>query len=187
MREPSAKASHWLAFAWGLAESTFFFLVPDILSSRLVLQDRRAGFAACRWSLAGALLGGCALFLLGRNPALATPLLHAFDFIPGINPALMEQARQGLEQQGATALFAGFIGGIPYKLYALQAAGTGLGLGQFLLASAVARLSRFILITMLAWGAGRLLLRKFASDTILRVHAAAWITFYLFYFWRMGI
>lgn len=181
------RSGRWLAFGWGLAEATFFFVVPDVLSSRLVLRDTKNGFTACLWSLAGALLGGVVLFVLGRNPATAEVLLRAFDLIPGIQPALMAEARRSLEQSGAAALFAGFIGGIPYKLYAVQAAGTGMGLPVFLAASAAARLSRFLLSTTLAWGIGRLLLHKLAPAALLRVHAAGWCCFYAVYFWRMGL
>ena len=176
-----------LAFGWGLAEATFFFIVPDVLSTRLVLTDRRAGFAACGWSLAGALAGGCLLFVLGRNPEAAARLLSVCDAIPGIQPAVIAQAGQGLDQHGAAALFGGFVAGIPYKLYAIQAAGAGMGLGTFLIASAGARLSRFLLTTCLAWGLHRLLLHKLAPVAILRLHAAAWAAFYLLYFWRMGL
>lgn len=187
MSATAGRGARWLAFGWGLAEATFFFVVPDVLSSRLVLRDTKAGFAACLWSLAGALLGGCALFFLGQNPATAEALLRAFDHILGIQPALMAEARSGLEQSGATALFAGFIGGIPYKLYAVQAAGAGLGLPVFLAASTASRLSRFLLSTAFAWATGRLLLHKLAPAALLRVHAASWCLFYAVYFWRMGL
>ena len=187
MNPASGGRAQWFAFAWGLAESTFFFLVPDVLSTRLVLQDRRAGFAACASSLGGALLGGFLLFMLGRNPATAGALLQAFDFIPGIRPESIEQARLGLAQQGAWSLFAGFIGGIPYKLYAVQAPGAGIGLLAFLAASTAARLGRFLLTTTVAWALGRLLLRKITLAAVFRIHAGSWTLFYCIYFWRMGL
>ena len=46
-----------LALAWGLAEATFFFIVPDVLLSRLVLSDWRLCARACLWAVAGALVG----------------------------------------------------------------------------------------------------------------------------------
>ena len=114
-------------------------------------------------------------------------MLAVADYLPGINPGLDEQARIALEQQGATALFAGFIGGIPYKLYAAQAAGAGLGVGAFLLASAVSRLTRFLVVTGLAWFIGATFLPNLSARAKLRIHAGAWLLFYLGYFWRMGI
>jgi hypothetical protein len=177
----------WLAFAWGLAESTCFFIVPDVLSSRLVLRNARTGFAACFCSLGGALLGGLTLYLTGKNPAITDTLLRAFVHIPGITRELVGQAQADLQQRGAAALFAGFVGGIPYKLYAVQAAAAGLGLTLFLTASAAARLARFMMVTLLAWGVGSGLLRRFSLKARLGVHAAAWLLFYSFYFWWMGI
>lgn len=177
----------WLAFAWGLAEATFFFIVPDVLTSRLVLQKPGAGFAACLYSLAGALLGGLLLFLIGRQPEMLPPVVVAIDWLPGINPALMEEARLGLDQHGPAALFTGVLAGIPYKLYAAQSAAAGLGLGTFVLASAAARLIRFLLVTIFAWFAGAKLLPNLSTTIKLRIHLASWIVFYFFYFWRMGL
>jgi membrane protein YqaA with SNARE-associated domain len=181
------RGARWLAFTWGLAEATCFFIVPDVLSTRLVLQDRKSGFAACLWSLAGALPGGVILYLLGRDPGTADSLLRFFDYLPGIHPTLGAEARHGLAEQGAATLFAGFMGGIPYKLYAVQAAGAGLALPVFLVVSAAARLSRFLLSTTLCWLLGRWLQRKVAQDALLRIHAAGWIVFYAAYFWRLGL
>jgi membrane protein DedA with SNARE-associated domain len=127
------------------------------------------------------------LYLLGRDPGTADSLLRLFDFLPGIQPSLVAEARNGLTEHGAAALFAGFMGGIPYKLYAVQAAGAGLALPVFLAASTAARLSRFLLSTTLCWLLGRWLQRKVAMDALLRIHAAGWIVFYAAYFWRLGL
>ncbi len=175
----------WLAFAWGLAEATLFFIVPDVLTSRLVLRRPKAGLAACFASLAGALLGGALLFFLGRHSA--PQLLGAFDYLPGINPAMVDQARAGLVEQGPVALFTGVIGGIPYKLYATLAAGAGMSSGEFLLTSVFARLSRFLLVTGLAWFVGAKLLPNLSLAAKLRIHTGAWILFYFFYYWHLGV
>ena len=174
-----------VAFVWGLAESTFFILVPDIWSSRVVLQNPRHGFLSCGASLAGALIGGAILFKCGRYPTVATPLLAALAHLPGINPPLIDAARIGLEQQGASALFFGLLSGIPYKLFALQAAPAGINPGLFLLVSAFARLFRFLVVTSFSWLVGYTLLNKLSSTNKLRVHAVAWTLFYLVYFWRI--
>jgi membrane protein YqaA with SNARE-associated domain len=175
----------WLAFAWGLAEATFFFIVPDVLTSRLVLRRPKSGFAACFASLAGALLGGALLFFLGRHSA--PQLLGAFDHLPGINPALVDRARVGLVEHGPVALFTGVLGGIPYKLYATQAAGTGMGAGIFLLTTVFARLSRFLLVTGLAWLVGAKLLPNSSLAAKLRIQLGAWLLFYFLYFRQLGV
>jgi len=83
----------WLAFFWGLAEATCFFIVPDALTSRMVLTNPRRALHACLASLAGALLGGALLYSSGANLALRTQLLAGMDWLPGISPDLIEKAR----------------------------------------------------------------------------------------------
>jgi hypothetical protein len=36
-----------VAFLWGIAEATFFFIVPDVLLSWLALSSHRRGLIAC--------------------------------------------------------------------------------------------------------------------------------------------
>lgn len=172
----------WLAMGWGFAEATFFFIVPDVLTSRFVLQNPGRGVLACLWALAGALIGGSILFLAALNPQSATWLIQAFDWIPGISPALIEKARLGLHESGLPALFKGALAGVPYKLYAVQAAAAGLRFWPFLLASAAARLARFALVTTLVWALGMGPLRKLSLEARLRLHLVAWFLFYAFYF-----
>ncbi len=176
-----------LAFAWGLAEATCFFIIPDVLSSRLVLLQPRQGFAACFSSLAGALVGGALLYFLGHDPARSAALLATADWLPGISPALGEQARQGLATHGPLALFLGVLNGIPYKLYAIQAANAGLGFASFMLTSVGARLARFLAVTGLAWFVGARLLPNLSAAAKLRIHAVFWGLFYFIYFWTMGV
>ena len=174
-----------LALAWGLAESTFFFLVPDVLSSRFVLQNARHGFLACFASLAGAMLGGVIMFTLGSHADLNAPILSAMGYLPGINATVIETARLNLAHHGAGALFFDILTGIPYKLYALQAPAAGVNLGLFMLVSIGARLFRFMIVTASAWLIGRTLLAKLSATTRLRIHATGWFAFYAVYFWRM--
>lgn len=176
----------WLAFAWGFAEATFFFVVPDVLTTRLVLQNPRDGFVACLGCLAGALPGGVLLFYLGQDPHLQRTLAEAMARLPGINDALFEQAGTGLQNHGLVALIIGVLAGIPYKLYALQAAVAGSSLSAFLLVSTVARLSRFLVVTGGAWLIGDKLLANLNLTAKWRIHAGSWLLFYAVYFWRMG-
>lgn len=175
-----------VAFVWGLAESTCFFLVPDVWTSRLALRELPPALWACLASVAGALLGGTLLYLLGQNPATAAALRGAFDYIPGVTPALIESARDALDRQGAQALFTGMASGIPYKLYALPAPAAGLGFGAFLAVSAAARLLRFLIVTSFSWLVARSLLGRFDLLIRRRVHAACWLLFYALYFRTMG-
>jgi len=177
----------WLAFFWGMAEATCFFIVPDVLTSRMVLINPRRALLACITSLAGALLGGALLYQLSANPTLLAQLLTGMDWLPGVSPRLIERARLGLETHGLAALFVGLLGGIPYKLYAVQAAGFGSGFGVFLLVSIFARLSRFLSVTFFSYIASTRLLPNLSTAAKLRIHTMAWTGFYLIYFLRMGL
>ncbi len=175
----------WLAFAWGFAEATFFFIVPDVLTSRLVIHQPKHGFLACLWALGGALLGGTLLFIVARIPSAVPAILNAFDYLPGIGPRLVEAAGEDLQTLGAAALFRGALAGIPYKLYVVQAVDQGMSLGVFLLASAAARLMRFGLVTALVWFISSYPLRRTSIPAKLTLHAAGWTVFYALYFWFM--
>src|SRR5699024_4595805 len=49
---------HAWAAAWGLAEGTFFFIVPDVWLSWVALQKPRTARKAALSALAGAMAGG---------------------------------------------------------------------------------------------------------------------------------
>lgn len=177
----------WLAFFWGMAEATCFFIVPDVFTSRMVLTNPRRALHACLASLGGALLGGALLYSSGVNLALRTQLLAGMDWLPGISPDLIEKARLGLETHGLAALFVGVLGGIPYKLYAVQAAEFVPGFTSFLLVSTIARFSRFLLVTLFAHFVSTRLLPNLSAAAKLRIHTLTWAGFYLIYFLRMGL
>lgn len=174
-----------LAFGWGFAEATFFFIVPDVLTTRLAMHGLRPAMRACAIAWLGAMLGGALIFGLARDAAVAVGLRSAFEVLPGISPTLIDRAQSSLQADGLTALFAGALGGVPYKLFAWAAAQNGSGWLPFLLFSAAARFGRFAITTLGAGIIARLLHRKFPPDRILLLHVAAWIAFYGWYFWAM--
>lgn len=189
--EPAAgrrrRQDAWLAGAWGLGEATFFFIVPDVLLTRLALK-RGLGHAMtrCLWILAGALIGGLIVYAIARSGG-AQWLADTFVFIPGISPPLLAAAGDSLAHDGWSALFSGALRGTPYKLYALQAGAQALPLGPFLLISIAARLLRFVLTTLAAWVIGRVLARLWGPARLLQIHLLFWGLFYVAYFWAMGV
>lgn len=178
-RAPSF-ATPLLAFAWGLAESTVFFLVPDVLLTRVALGDFRRALLTGLWALAGALIGGTALWFAARHGATQY-LLNAFDWIPGISRELVIRTAQSLDTHGLTALFSGALSGQPGKLYSVHAGAQNLSLAPFLAASAAAQFVRFTLTAALAWSAARALHRR-SLASLQRIHAWVWFTFYTAYF-----
>ena len=181
---PTARAPsrlvHLLAFAWGLAESTFFFIVPDVLLTRVALRDFRASVIASLWAVAGALVGGTALWFAARHDATQF-LLNAFDWIPGISRELIVRTAQSLNTHGLTAVAAGAVSGQPYKLFAVHAGAQNFPLLPFLAVSAAARFARFTLTSTVVWLAGRVL-RHHTEAARLRLHGYGWFIFYTAYF-----
>lgn len=180
---PSSPATRWLAFAWGLAEATVFFIVPDVLLTRLALKDFRSAWVASLWAVGGALLGGTALYLAASH-GVAPFLPDAVDRIPGISPGLIDRTGIALQHQGLAALASGALAGQPYKLYAVHAGLQNVPFLPFIAASAAARLARFLLTAAIVWTIGRGLRRQ--SETFrLRLHLGGWVAFYVLYFTLM--
>lgn len=190
MLEPRACRESWiarhtgaLALAWGFAEATLFFIVPDVLITWIALRGGRRAWHACLWALAGALLGGSAMWLWGRHdPAEA---LRALDAIPAISSDMCARVAKQIHEDGPLAVLRGPIGGVPYKIYAVQAGAAAMSLPLFLAISAPARLARFIAIAGLTLLACRVFSRT-SLGTRRIIHLALWTGFYICYFWRFG-
>ena len=175
-----------LAVAWGFAEATMFFIVPDVLLTRIaILRGWRRALHACGWALAGAIVGGTLVYYAAAT-GHSTGLARWFDWLPGIDASLMAQAREGLEDHGVGVLWRGAFGGIPFKLYALHAGAMHIGWMTFLLALAVARLVRFAAVSLLAWALAKTVFRFCSKAYLQAIHVAVWVAFYSIYFIRMS-
>lgn len=172
----------WIAFIWGLAEATVFFVVPDVFLTRLALRDSlpRALLAGVS-ALAGALLGGAGLWFAATDHEIATMLLRGFSHLPGINRDLVAAAGLALHEQGLKALLMGGLLGQPYKLFAVHAGVQEIPLGGFMLFSVAARFIRFALTATIAWLVGRGL-KHWPKPRVLQLHALVWLCFYTIYF-----
>jgi membrane protein YqaA with SNARE-associated domain len=171
------------ALLWGFAEATLFFIVPDVLTSAAALRDARTGLRACVFALIGALAGGALMYDWGaRDEAQA---VAAVEVVPGIDAAMMARVRDELARHGAPALLVGPLTGTPYKTYAVQAAGAGIGRWEFLAVSVPGRLPRFVLVTLLTAWVVRRWLWQADFRTRLKVLLSVWALFYAAYFLLM--
>ena len=172
-------------FAWGLAEATLFFLVPDILLSWVVF--RREGHIVTTYllTLLGALCGGAMIYMWGSHDPEG--VLRLMQSVPAVDAALIEQVRNGLHDLGMWAIPAGALQGVPYKLYAASAAGAGIDLPLFLLVSIPARLFRWVMAGVGIYLLNALVLHKLSRQNGNRIFAGCWIGFYCCYFYIMGI
>ena len=169
------------AFLWGVAEATLFFIVPDVLVSAVAtLRGTRPALLAALWAGLGGVAGGLAVFLLAAAMPGAT--LAAIDAVPGIGPAMLARAEDGLAAQGPAALFVGAFSGVPYKVYAATAPQAGLPLWVFALVSVPARLARFVLMALGVGLLARILRPRLGVAGSVALLAVCWVAFYAFYF-----
>lgn len=175
-----------IGFLWGLAEGTFFFIVPDVFLTLLVPWSLRAALLAWAGSILGSLL---AVLLLFRGMGLdAGGLVGLITALPAISPALVGAVSGALALHGLPWTLGLVAGGIPLKVYAVAAAGQGVPLATMLPWTLFARVVRIAPVLLLALAAARLAgdvprrhPRRWCGGVLL-----AWAAFYAFYFQRMG-
>jgi len=137
-------AANIIAFFWGLAEATLFFIVPDVALSVISLKGIDIGLVACLYALGGAMVGGTIMYYWGRTDI--EEVTNILKMIPAIRPKDIEKVRSDLQKSGiATILFGPFFG-IPYKIYAAYAH-LITPIFYFLLITIPARIVRFVLVT----------------------------------------
>lgn len=168
------------AGVWGIAEATFFFIIPDVILTLIAMHGFKRGAAACMSALLGALLGGMAVYLISTHHFDMT---YAFvSSVPGISSEMLAGVEAGLKQQGVIAMIIGPIKGIPYKTFAMMAPVTGVSLLSFLLASIPARFIRFIATSTLAWWLARIVFKRVPMWVKYTIWLVIWIFVYIIYF-----
>jgi len=180
------RAALALAFAWGLAEATFFFIVPDVLLTLIACRALKPALKATTFALLGALVGGALTYAIGRrDPVNARAFL---DQIPAISPALISRVSSQVSENGLWAVLLGPMKGIPYKIYAVEWASREGNLVTFMLISIPARYIRFVLAAVFARGIAQAIgpLTDHRPAIEMSILAVIWVAFYSFYFYRFG-
>ena len=168
------------AFCWGLAEATLFFILPDVLLTILAVKNGKQAIWACLGALVGAILGGTLMYLWGlSNPQTA---LDIVEKVPAINSEMIQEVQESVREEGLFAMALGPVKGIPYKIYAVEAARQGIPYLSFFLVSIPARLVRFLLTSVLAWTIAKYVLKNESLQSKYWILAGVWILVYLFYF-----
>jgi membrane protein YqaA with SNARE-associated domain len=178
-----------VALAWGFAEATLFFVVPDVWVGLLAMFSWRAGRAGLRavaLTVVGALIGGALMHAVGAHlaPDRSARLL---DAVPAISPGMIERVEREMRERGPASTLLGPLQGTPYKIYARTAGSQGQPLGATLLWTIPARGARFLLIAMVASLYGALLRRVTRQPGwLLGPYLFAWVLFYAAYFRANG-
>lgn len=178
------RGSNLLAAAWGFAEATLFFIVPDVLLTALALSSLKRALRACLAAAAGAAFGGLVVYLtVSAWPERAAALLMS---VPGISETTFATVRDLLEAGQFQGMLVGAFTGVPYKIFAAEAAREGYPLALFLLLTLLARLPRFALLSLLAWGLSRALGGSLQVRWKLALCMSLWAVFYVGYFHMVG-
>jgi membrane protein YqaA with SNARE-associated domain len=170
-----------IAFAWGVAEATLFFIVPDVYLGFVALVQWRRSLKAALAAAAGAVLGGTLMYwLAGQNPAGMERML---DAVPLIDAPMIAGVRDSMSAERFLPVFKAPLTGTPYKIYAVQAGALGLPYLTFVAVTALARLERFI-PAALAFGVVGRILRPLAEKrawALAAGYALLWAGVYVSY------
>ncbi|WP_022869817.1 hypothetical protein [Yaniella halotolerans] len=176
------RIDHTVAAAWGTAEATVFFIVPDVWTSWRALHNPRRGMATTVSALAGALVGGATTYKTAQqmSPEDTEQVLTS---IPGISAAMVADVERQLDEQGWSALVLGPTRGVPYKIYARTLAHGNESFGRFMALSVPARMVRFLAVTGGVAGLGKLADRMgVGSKGKAALFLGGWAGFYTWYF-----
>lgn len=174
-----------IAFLWGLAEATLFFIVPDVYLGFVALLHWRKGLLATLVSVAGAMIGGAIVYTLAAaNGAAINQLLV---WIPLIGPEMVHTVAEQMQGSGLIAMVSGPLQTIPYKIYAAQAGQQHLPFIPFLLVTIPARLERFLPVALAGAALGRAFKKFIQRHTALVIGAYAlmWVAVYVVYYLRL--
>ena len=168
----------WIVAGWSAAEAALFFIVADVPISWIAVRSgtRAAMLAAIVAALASVAGTIAVLFWASRDPAGAATAMAA---LPGIDPALIAHAAERYAE-GFPAILQGSFTGIPFKLFALEAAHEG-GI-LFVILAPLLRLPRFLAVALFVGAISHFLERWMTVRQRLGLLLLLWVAFYAWYF-----
>ena len=166
-----------LAFLWGFAEGTLFFILPDVPLSFVSLFRPRRALVHMAAIVAGAVLAGAVMFTWSAHtPGARSAVAH----VPAVSSAMFEHADRDFKQYGIWGASLGPLRGIPFKVYAVEAPAHS-ALWPFLLVTIPARLWRLVVVWLGFAGTGALLRKLGRAGLGPALHAVFWIVTYAIY------
>lgn len=174
-----------IAFLWGLAEATLFFIVPDVYLGFVALLHWRKGLLAILAAVAGAMIGGAIMYTLAAANGVAINQLLVR--IPLISPEMVHTVAEQMRGSGLVAMVSGPLQTIPYKIYAAQAGQQHLPLIPFLLVTIPARLERFLPVALGSAALGTAFKRFVQRHTplVIAAYGLMWVAVYVLYYLRL--
>ncbi|XKG44066.1 hypothetical protein LG328_01905 [Arthrobacter luteolus] len=176
----NALREHGIAGAWGFAEATFFFVVPDVWTSWVGLRRPKRAVGTTFSALGGAMAGGAVTYCWGRKVAAETSR-KALAKVPAVTDAMIGDVEQEMAESGAASLLRGPTRGVPYKLYARAAGLQRTSLVAFLAWSVPGRMIRFLAVTAAVSGIAALGRHWFPGMSERRISTVFWLCWAAFY------
>jgi len=176
----TALRDHGIAGAWGFAEATFLFVVPDVWTSWVGLRRPKRAVGTTVSALGGAMAGGALTYWWGRKVAADTSR-KALVRVPAVTEAMISEVEQEVAVSGAASLLRGPTRGVPYKLYARAAGLQRTSLGTFLAWSVPGRMIRFMVVTAAVSGIAAMGRRTFPGLSERSISAVFWMCWGAFY------
>ena len=174
--KPGASA----ALAWGFAEGTLFFVVPDVLFTLTTLLRPKRGLLQLVTAVLGATVAGGVMYAWAASAPEQARV--AVASVSHVGERMIAATELHWKEHGLRALFDNPLGGVPYKVYAVLAPAR-MPAGQFLLLSVPMRAER-MLLSWVPFALVRLLVERFGERRrriALALHATFWIALYAYY------
>ncbi len=181
---PGNKAAAAAATAWGFAEATLFFIVPDVLLTFLALKSGMRAFQCALFAALGATIGGLVIWSLAN--AAPDRTFAVLLMVPGVSNATFETVKSLMDQGIYLGMLTGAFLGVPFKVFAAEAGSADLNPITFAVLSPAARLPRFLALSALAWALSCLVGSRLSVRSKLAVTVVIWAAFYFFYFKAVG-
>jgi membrane protein YqaA with SNARE-associated domain len=141
---------------WALAfvafiESSVFPIPPDILMIPMIIAAPRRAFWIALVATVSSVAGGAFGYFIGAVffDSIGLPVLEFYG-----KTDYFDSFQTRYNDYGAWAVLIAGITPFPYKVITILSGATGLSLPVFMLASVVARATRFLLIAVLLWKYG---------------------------------
>ena len=137
---------------WGVLQGSVVPGPADALLVPLGLADPPRAPRLAAWACAGAIVGGIAIYLVGRDAfdALGRPLLDLF----GVGPERLAASRALFEQRGWMMVLLGAVSPISTKAMCLGAGAFGVPFAPFVAALGAGRIVRFAVVGLVLRLAG---------------------------------
>lgn len=160
-------APRWLSFV-SFSEAIFFPIPPDVMLIPMAMSKPQQAVRYAAYTAIASVLGGIVGYFVGYI---------AFDWVKATASAwgyahYFDQAQIWFEQYGVWVVFLAGFSPIPYKVFTLYAGIMQLAFFPFVIAAAVSRLARFLLVAKIAaWGG-----EKYAPAIRRSIEIIGWAT-----------